>query len=212
MKPDEARIARWISEPRFEPFINATDGDVDRALALYCWNARASAAFFEALSYLEVLLRNAVDETFLPNQSSVHYTQTWLNDSSVLNERSLEVVGEIVERIELTGKEPTRGRVVAGTSFGFWKAMFNRRYENLWRSHIHRAFTGKSVNRSDVARRLTAIAPFRNRLAHHEPIIKTDLERMYREIFELIEFVDPDAPGWVDSCVGVHRAIELRPK
>jgi hypothetical protein len=62
LEPDQ--IAPWVGEQRFQRYLDARDGQHERAVALYVWNARVSAAFLEVLSHLEVLLRNAIDRQF----------------------------------------------------------------------------------------------------------------------------------------------------
>ncbi|MFW0111210.1 hypothetical protein [Rothia sp. CCM 9416] len=51
-----------FSLPRMEPFRQEAKGDVELALKLYAWNAQMVAASLEQISYLEVLLRNAIDK------------------------------------------------------------------------------------------------------------------------------------------------------
>jgi hypothetical protein len=58
---DQSEINRWITAPRFRAFLEAAEGDQAQAMALYDWNVSVSAAFFEVLSYSEILLRNAID-------------------------------------------------------------------------------------------------------------------------------------------------------
>ncbi|HTW41047.1 MAG TPA: hypothetical protein VMD79_01885 [Solirubrobacteraceae bacterium] len=71
---------------------------------------------------------------------------TWLTDPAILNEASRRRVAETVERVRREGKLPTRGRIVAGLSFAFWRALFDRKYDRLWVAQLHRAFP-ESVSR-----------------------------------------------------------------
>ncbi|HYM55373.1 MAG TPA: hypothetical protein VES97_08425, partial [Solirubrobacteraceae bacterium] len=64
---------------------------------------------------------------------------TWLMDFDVLQPDGVNQVIVAVERLD-HGKRITRGRVVAGVSFGFWAGLFGNRYEELWRHHLRRAF------------------------------------------------------------------------
>lgn len=58
---DEAWIELWLSAARFSTYVKAAGGSRGRALELYQWNAKLSAAFLHDLSHLEVGLRNACD-------------------------------------------------------------------------------------------------------------------------------------------------------
>ena len=66
MRPEQ--VNRWLTEGRFRAFLDARFGDHDRAVALYNWNAEVSAAFLEVLHHVEVLLRNAIDQS-VPKRS-----------------------------------------------------------------------------------------------------------------------------------------------
>ena len=59
MQPTQATT--WITKARFAPYLEEAGGEHEKALALYIWNARISAAAFEALHHVEMILRNAVD-------------------------------------------------------------------------------------------------------------------------------------------------------
>ena len=53
----EAMSDGWA---RFEPYLAEAGGDHERAIALYVWNARVSAAMFETLHHVEVALLPAL--------------------------------------------------------------------------------------------------------------------------------------------------------
>src|SRR5215470_5473399 len=68
-------VYRWLSPPRYAVCLEATAGDPDRALALYEWNARLSAAVFRDLAHREVALRNAYDRALSDHWSGPpHWT------------------------------------------------------------------------------------------------------------------------------------------
>lgn len=99
-----------------------------------------SAACFETLHHVEVLLRNTIDAQFAPVLAGAAPADTWVEDPQTLNADSRKRVGETIARISKDHKKPTRGRVVAGPSFGFWRALFDRKYHQLSDTHLHRAF------------------------------------------------------------------------
>jgi hypothetical protein len=84
-----------------------------------------SAACFETLHHTEVLLRNTIDAQFAPVIASAPPAESWLEDPKILNADSRKRVGETIARIRNDHKTPTRGRVVAGLSFGFWRALLD---------------------------------------------------------------------------------------
>ena len=96
MQPTQATT--WITEARFAPYLEEADGEPEKALALYIWNARISAAAFETLHHVEVILRNAVDAQFAPLEGSAAPRDTWLENPAVLNDASRQRVNETIVR------------------------------------------------------------------------------------------------------------------
>lgn len=116
-----------------------------------------------------------------------------------------------IGRISREHKSPTRGRVVAGLSFGFWRALFDKKYSALWVSHLHRAFPNGSGDRAQIAAVMSNLVPFRNRIAHHETIVRRPIERHYDELLELATYIDVDAAAWIRSIARVERVLSERP-
>lgn len=209
MRPQQASC--WLTDPRFAPYLAISAGDHDAAVALYVWNARISSAMLETLHHVEVLLRNAIDQQFAPVDAMARPRDTWLEDEMLLNARSRAKVAETIGRISREHKSPTRGRVVAGLSFGFWRALFDKKYSALWVSHLHHAFPNGSGDRAQIATVMSNLVPFRNRIAHHETIIRRPIERHYDELLELATYIDADAAAWIKSVTRVERVLDERP-
>ncbi len=65
-QPDDGpRPELWLSTPRLRRYLAACGGDRERALRLYDWNARISAALLCDLAHFEVALRNAYDRALM---------------------------------------------------------------------------------------------------------------------------------------------------
>jgi len=207
----QEEIQRWIASPRFRAFLEEANGDHAQAIALYDWNVCMSAVFFEALSYTEVLLRNVLDAQIAPVSHHQPAVESWLCDPSILNEKSLEIVGDAIRSIEREKKEPTRARVVAKLSFGFWRALLDKRYKELWISRLHRGFPNGTGDRAEVARLLSKLNPFRNRIAHHEPILNADIAQRHDEMLTLVRLMDKEAARWVSSRSCVPILLDWRP-
>jgi hypothetical protein len=207
----QAEIERWITPPRFRAFLEEAKGDYALATALYDWNISVSAVFFEALSYAEVLLRNVLDAQMEPVAHHQPASRSWLCDPNILNDKSLEIVSDAIEHIEREKKEPTRARVVAKLSFGFWRALLDKRYKELWIARLHRGFPNGTGDRAEVARLLSKLNPFRNRIAHHEPILNADIARRHEEMIALVALMDREAAAWVASRSSVPALLAWRP-
>lgn len=213
MRPDQ--VTAWLSDARFDAYLGASDGDHERAVAVYKWNAEISAAFMEVLYHLEVLLRNAIDRQFpevpADRSLSICVADAWLCDPRLLTDESRERVNEAIQRLVLEQKKPTRGRVVASLSFGFWRALFSGRYEELWRSRLHGAFPNGNGRRAQVNRLATPILRFRNRIAHHEAIFSLDLDKQFGRQLELAQLIDEDARHYIQGLSRIDRLLQQKP-
>jgi len=74
-------LERWLSTPRLQRYLDATGNDRERALSLYDWNARISAAALRDLAHLEVGLRNAYDAAL--SATSADGQQRWTSDPTL---------------------------------------------------------------------------------------------------------------------------------
>jgi hypothetical protein len=213
MRPEQ--VAKWLGKARFRAYLEAVDEDHERAVALYDWNAEISAAFLEVIYHLEVLLRNAVDQQFpdtdLTTTLSIVVPDVWLCDSTVLTEESREKVNEAITRLQRGGKQPTRGRVIASLSFGFWQALFSSVYEGLWRTALYRAFPNGDGRRREIANLSGPILHFRNRIAHHEAIFSSGLERQHGRILELARTIDAEAEQHILDRTRVGKLLREKP-
>lgn len=208
---DSSQATAWVTDARFAPYLSEAGGNHKHAVALYVWNAQVSAAAFETLHHVEVLLRNTVDAQFSPVIAAAAPEETWLQDPAILNVDSRRRIGETIERIRNEHKKPTRGRVVAALSFGFWRALFDRKYNHLWVQYLHRGFPEGSGDRREVAGVMARLVPFRNRLAHHETIIGRPISSHYEEMLELAGLIDPDARDWIASVSRLPEILKQRP-
>lgn len=206
-----SQVATWVTPARFTPYLDEAGGDHDAAVALYVWNAQISAAVFETLHHTEVLLRNAIDAQFTPVDPAAAPRETWLEDPTILNEASRRRVHETIGRISREQKTPTRGRVVAGLSFGFWRALFDKKNSSLWVSHLHRAFAAGTGDRAEVAMLMSSLVPFRHRLAHHETIMRRPILGHYEEMLTLAGLIDPAASAWIRRISRVEPLLAERP-
>ncbi len=194
-----------LSLERFNRYVGWASGDRNRAVELYTLNTRLSEALYIPLQMLEVALRNRIHAVM----STAHHEE-WFNEEW-LGERQLEQVAKANEDIRRDKKEPTPGRLVAELTFSFWTAMLGSDYEQLWQTGLHqiaRKPNGKGVTRKQLSGPLTPIRVLRNRIAHHEPIIKWDLPKHYGNMVQITSWLSPAAAEW---CIQHCRFDEIYP-
>lgn len=167
-------------------------------------------AVFGLVHEFEVLIRNTIDRELGAGQPQAPLGVTWLMDFETLQPWAVKQVVGAVERLQ-RDMPITRGRVVAGLSFGFWASLFGRRYEELWRTRLHRAFPDAVEGREGIARRMRELQAVRNRIAHHDSLLDQDVERVVEEMLMVAGWVDPQAAEWLRRVARVEEALARRP-
>lgn len=191
----EAEIAACLSLERLAKYLVAADGDLSRALELYARNARLAEAFYTPLQFMEICLRNRLND-----QLSAAYGPDWFQWSRApLHEDGRDHVARVMGALAAAGKPLAAGPLVAELGFGFWVGLLGPRYDaTLWRNSLYRAFmyAGKRMSRRHVHGRFNMLRRFRNRIAHHEPIFLRDLRRTHEETIEAIGWLCPGMAAW----------------
>lgn len=229
----DAWIENWLSAGRFATYVQAAGGSRARALDLYEWNARLSAAFLRDISHLEVGLRNACDRQL---QSAVSGHDTHWSDPSTLMRlfpialrfdkakgRRIDVNKNPRGQVERARDSvtphsgrgtpslaPLPGKTVAELMFGFWTFLFADAHEKtLWVPYLHKAFPS-GTDRKKLSQTLTAIREFRNRIAHHENILKgSEIER--RRIVSATQMLSAEAATHIEAASEVSVILASRP-
>jgi hypothetical protein len=216
--PDPDQVARWISPYRFGPYLAAANHDHEAALRLYEWNAAASAAFLEVFHYLEVLLRNAMDEVLaplevVPTARLRPHDGWWFLSRTFLSDRGQAVAATSRDQLPV-GEQGKRDKVLANLTLGFWEGLFTSTYENLFRHHLRECFPSRpesGFERKDVSTRLEALRKLRNRVAHHEPVWNQPLEELHEQALDIVGWLDTDAGRWVRQRSRVPAVLADRP-
>lgn len=211
--PVRSDLVRLLSQPRLAQYKTAVGGKLEAALKLYAWNLQVSGAFFESIHYVEVALRNVMDEALaswaaaLPGAGAI----PWYRSPQVpLTPPTRGAVAVAVARATAGGRQEVPGRVVAELTFGFWWSLtaadYNRR---LWEPCLRLAFP--AARRARLHASLEAVKVLRNRIAHHEPIHGRDLVVDYHQLLDTAAHVSPRLPWWIDTTSRVPAMLDQRP-
>lgn len=231
---DDTWIEAWLSAGRFATYLQAAGGSRKRALALYEWNAKLSAAFLRDLSHLEVGFRNACDAQL--SAATVSGDEHWTDDATLLklfpvtmrwnpskgrredaNKPPRSSVQRAAQKVTPTqatpggpGSKPLPGKVIAEIMFGFWTYLAADIHEKtIWVPYLHKAFP-PGTDRDAVNKALISLREFRNRVAHHENILNgSEAER--RRIVYIIRLLSPKALAHLKRHSEVSNILAQRP-
>ncbi|MCI4679002.1 Abi family protein [Rhodoblastus acidophilus] len=207
-----------LSPERMTAYLCRTGGDRERALRLYTWNTAVSAAFYGPLQGLEVALRNAVHR-----ELSAKYGADWYDNSACDLDAGTQA------RIAAARADLLRDRyvddpphMVAALSFGFWVGLLGAggrlsgfgkaNYEmTLWRPALYRAFRFVKINRKNAHAPLDYLRTFRNRIAHHEPVLDRHLAKDYASILQVAGWISPHTQTWISHHSRVPALLSQSP-
>lgn len=206
------RVIGTLSVRRFDTYLHAAGHDRDRAIALYIWNAKLGAAFHIPIQAVQVALRNRVNHALV-----AEFGPEWWKERRFValadRERSRDL-RTVRSRIAHRGLTLETDQIVAGLSFGFWVGMLQPKYNPvLWGAHLRTSFPHLPAgeNRDSLFRLASSVANFRNRISHHEPLIKADGSKVYGEVMRLLTWVCPHTAGWIRPHCEVPKILRVKP-
>jgi hypothetical protein len=142
------------------------------------------------------------------NHPSLSSSKFFLKNSIIKAEKAVKRKGGIV----------TPGKVIAEQSFGFWTSLFDTHHYRLIGGVVIHCFPNKPahVNRKILNQKLNYIREFRNRVYHNEPICFNgnvidfkEATNIKHEIYELLEWIEPDLAVYVDYFNGIDKKIDM---
>lgn len=183
-------------------------------LKLYSWNAQVSAALLAPLHVCEVVVRNAASDAL-----EAVYGPRWPWSSGFL--RSLPNSGGYNPQRDLEAarrSQPTAGKVIPELKFVFWQKMFTQRHDaRLWIPHLRTVLPNidptKSIQelRQGIYDDLELIRRLRNRIAHHEPIFKRNLNEDFECVGNLVGFRCATTKDWMKANQHATTLIGSKP-
>lgn len=209
--PEPLRAIRAaISQPRFAAYMRRAGNQEEYACDLYLYNSRLAKAFLFPLNMCEVTLRNAVDELLVRR-----FGPSWHTDPTftgrILTDDSRAALDKAILR---AGVSASRDQIVATLTFDFWSNLFRSDYGDLWRTSVNVVFPRlpRGQSRRDVQHIVRSINVFRNRVAHHEPILDMNVTEIYSQILRLIELRCSETADWVRHHSTIGVVIRTRPR
>lgn len=192
-------VVEAISRPRLRAY-GITEGDGGNLTAVVARHGRnivVCESLYPLLHLLELVLRNRVHDAFRAHFGCEDwFRQPWLKEQE---RKQLE---KAENDLRVHGKPSRPDDIVAALTFGFWCALFNRRYESshgrgLW-PHLLKVVIPRAPRyartREQLQSRLEKARRVRNRVFHHEPLAHwADLASTYDDLVELLGWFSPEA-------------------
>lgn len=167
------QLLKLVSQPRLARYLRASNGNESLSMQAYFLNMDISGNLFKAISFLEISLRNRINE-IVPHATQLKADQ-WLiellNKRAPSNPEFNNTKKKIREAIKLS-KDETHDQVICQLSFGFWCSLFSGYNYTIIGSRIMKYLHPRRKQEPKELRgKLHKIRTIRNRIAHQEPII-----------------------------------------
>ncbi|MEI7668569.1 MAG: Abi family protein [Pseudomonadota bacterium] len=188
---DYEKLEAFLSAKRLDSYLQKTHGNKEQATILYRDNLYQSKVFYAKLHWLEVGLRNAMNNTL-----SKQYGEQWFNNSALgLAANEQAKIQKAIEKLKKERKIFDNGNLIAELNLGLWVNLFNNQYDELFRKCLRKAFISPTgiLQRKQLSKILHAILKLRNRIAHYEPIIDYDLPTLASDINKIIQLIAPES-------------------
>ncbi len=189
-------LKKYLSEARIRTFENINS---QNPLQPYLRNIALCEAFYPAMHFLEIILRNKISKTL-----SKIIGSDWLETDlpSIFDNLELENIKKAKQNLNKINKPIRSDNIISELNFGFWISLFHKKYEaKIWQKKgaLQAVFsnhknTGLILNVKRIRSDLENIKKLRNRISHHEPIINLtpDIKYLHDLIYFYLKSLAPD--------------------
>jgi len=205
-------VLDMLPRERLTPYLLATGHHRDAALALYAWNLRISESFYPLLSVTEIALRNTVAARIRAVYGGVWWDDPGFHD--VIGPKAKGIVLKARNKRLGEKRRITHGCMVAELTFGFWSNMLLPKYEARFWTPLATPFPEipDAVSLADLAQRCSAVTILRNRIFHHEALLRRDVSMDYKNTVDLLTWLAPDLWQWLRPQLRVMQILRERPR
>jgi hypothetical protein len=202
-----------FSKRRMASYLVESLGDVERAKNLYQWNVNVSAGFMEIICYLEVVLRNKINEKLKLKYGNTSQPNTWIENLGEMPNISLSYKKEIkriLQRLQKKGLNSREDQIISELPFGFWLMLVSKKQNAIW-PDLAQAFPNSPTrNRKAVHDLMLDIKTLRNRIAHHHKISNLNLNSNLDKIYTLAQYLDSDFSVWLREKSRVDELLRKK--
>lgn len=232
-----ASLERLVSRPRLKTYLDAADGNPDRAVDLYLWASQLAGALHGQISFVEIGVRNAVDVRLSAWNVPQGSTPDWSAAGATADplyallrrqlvdarNRAARDVSERRSTHPRRGTPATHDDVVAQLMFGSWVKLVRpvsrtespTRQQVLWRDAIREAFPGAPQDDSGrrvIGHQLEMLRRLRNRIAHHDNLLGVETRHRLNGMLSLLAKLDPTYPSLAASRSNLRQLIRDDPR
>ncbi len=213
---------KYLSEPRINRYLTATNQNKERSKRLYHANIRLAQSFHPLLTQFEVILRNSLNEQlssyFTDKDWIINQKNGFMNHQSLSQSRYFLKKSVLKSERNLTNRRipVTCGKIISNQNFGFWLALFLSHHYRLIGGQPIKIFVHKPTteDRASIYSKLDDLRKFRNRTNHCEPIcfIGNTIDcskalQMRNSIYDLINWIEPELEPFLRAIDNIQNKV-----
>lgn len=213
-------LNKVCSQERIQKYMDANDGDPNKAVEHYKCNVLLSESLYPSLNTIEIALRNSLSREMKKLTGRDDWYEYLLENPAFedLFDRINEAKRKLADRKEVE----IPSKVIAELTFGFWVSLLNSKYEMLLWKQLRFAFPDIAKDKKQrkyVANPLNNIRKLRNRTYHNEPICWSlvNVEELHNQIMLVLAWINRDMPQWLvkidrfdDVCLDVSKRMNWK--
>ncbi|MCY1718467.1 Abi family protein [Microbacterium sp. SL62] len=237
MSGQHALRSQLLSQSRLSPYMSEAGTNQDRAWDLYLWATQLTGSLHAQISFVELAFRNALDRTLGDWNVAQGGDREWTLEGNAIDPLYSTLRGDLIEARKRATKEsvaraaghPRRGvaathnDVIAQLMFGSWVKVITpmapqdppAHQQALWAGGVHAAFPGADAtdaSRVEMGKRLNQLRVLRNRVAHHDSILKVNVTHRLNEMLGVAHKLDPAFPALIMGGSQVRRINKSDPR
>lgn len=199
---DSCTFCQIISIPKIAAMRRAAG--ITDPHAAFRLNQSRSATFWTYITLIEVGIRNK-----FASQIERRIDEDFFNSpDQILDPHIAKRMTRAKKSQELQGSPDSRDGLIASLTIGFLGLLLSKRYEStLWTPALRHAFAGLGrTSRAEVHEALQTAIVLRNRIAHHENILRYDPETTLATLDWLLELLEPGSSQFakLDQDIPLH--------
>lgn len=181
------RFCKLISLPKVAA-MSKSAGNTDPHFA-FRQNQNRAATYWPLITMIEIAMRNK-----FASEIQGRINQDFFTDPMAISDSR---IAKRISRAKLhrgnLSSSTTRDGVISSLPIGFWGLLMNKKYEStFWTPALRHAFAGLGkTSRAEVHEALQTAIVLRNRIAHHENILRYDPDSTLEILDWLLELLEP---------------------
>ena len=191
------------------------------AVEIYRWNTEVASAYWEAIAYVEVSLRNLLDKKMTQRHQLLGRSGHWIFDNyhelgrariaTETHSQPFREIAEAMNRVRKNGKPMKPAQIISELSFGFWHQLVSKRQLFLWPELASGFINAPSRDQNYISNLTFEVRELRNRIGHHHRLNQYSIRNGWQFIVKLAGAIDENLVDWITMNSRMQALMQNHP-